>query len=341
MALTESPPFELTEEQVARFQADGFVVVDRIIDRSLAALALARYEELFAGNFETGLYPDEWNWRAGTRRPGPDPPDLQRVEVRPRHRPGRAPTRHRKGLCPPGRLARDPVEPGQRLVETARAESRWGSTRTRATNSGPIPPDWVSCWIALEDTTAQGGTVEYVRGSHRWQPWGMITEFHGPRDPHRDLREAAAAAGVQPELVPVEVPAGGGAFHAGWTWHGSGVNHAAVPRRSLVAHCMSSEARFHPDTVGYLYSRYKRFGDDTMDETFFPDHVAPRRVPLAVHRALLQPTDRMGCAPATLIRWIDQDRCVSWDSSVRRRWALRCLGPGSTSEARPRSGRTP
>ena len=92
-----------------------------------------------------------------------------------------------------------------------------------------VPPDWVSCWIALEDTTAQGGTVEYVRGSHRWQPWGMIAEFHGPDDPHLDLREAAAAAGVQPELVPVEVPAGGGAFHAGWTWHGSGINHAHSP----------------------------------------------------------------------------------------------------------------
>jgi hypothetical protein len=33
---------------------------------------------------------------------------------------------------------------------------------------------------------------------------------------------------------------------------------------------MSSEARFHPAVTGYLYSRYKRFGDDTMDESFFP-----------------------------------------------------------------------
>ena len=33
---------------------------------------------------------------------------------------------------------------------------------------------------------------------------------------------------------------------------------------------MSSEARFHPETTGYLYSRYKRFGDDVMDESFFP-----------------------------------------------------------------------
>ena len=134
-----------------------------------------------------------------------------------------------------------------------------------------VPSEWVSCWIALEDTTASQGTVEYVRGSHRWiRRWGMIEEFHGPDDPHAELRQAAALHGVEPELVPVEVPAGGGAFHDGWTWHGSGVNRSDAPRRSLVAHCMSSEARFHPETTGYLYSRYKRFGDDTMDESFFP-----------------------------------------------------------------------
>ena len=133
-----------------------------------------------------------------------------------------------------------------------------------------VPPDWVSCWIALEDTTASQGTVEYVRGSHRWKHSGMIEHFHGPDDPHADLRVAARAQGVEPDIVPVEVPAGGGAFHAGWTWHGSPANRSSAPRRSLVAHCMSSEARFHPEYTGYLYSRYKRFGDDEMDESFFP-----------------------------------------------------------------------
>ena len=72
-----------------------------------------------------------------------------------------------------------------------------------------VPSEWVSCWIALEDTTAAQGTVEYVRGSHRWsRRWGMIEEFHGPDDPHAELRLAAAAHGVEPEFVPVEVPAG-------------------------------------------------------------------------------------------------------------------------------------
>ena len=42
------------------------------------------------------------------------------------------------------------------------------------------------------------------------------------------------------------------------------------PRRAIVAHCISAEARFHPTNVGYIYGRYKRFGDTAMDDSFFP-----------------------------------------------------------------------
>ena len=34
--------------------------------------------------------------------------------------------------------------------------------------------------------------------------------------------------------------------------------------------CISSEARFHETNRGYIYGRYKRFGDTAMDESFFP-----------------------------------------------------------------------
>jgi ectoine hydroxylase-related dioxygenase (phytanoyl-CoA dioxygenase family) len=76
--------------------------------------------------------------------------------------------------------------------------------------------------------------------------------------------------GLSPELVPVEVPAGGCAFHDGGTWHGSDSNRADKPRRSAVAHCMSSAAKFHPTKVSYIYNRYKRVDDTAMDESFFP-----------------------------------------------------------------------
>ncbi len=261
--------FELTDRQIEQFGQDGFVVVDRILDPELVEEVLDRYEHLFAGRFETGLIPDEWNWR-----PGRDPADLTRqicnawksdrdiARVVLRADLGRSCAR--LGGWPGTRLSQDNVlwkPPGGRAL---------GFHQDSSYEQWAVPPDWVSCWIALDETTATGGTIEYVRGSHRWERWGMIEEFHGPSDPTKDLRRAAAAAGVEPELVAVEVPAGGGAFHAGWTWHGSDVNRSGVPRRALVAHCMSSEARFHPTAVGRLYGRYKRFGDDAMDESFFP-----------------------------------------------------------------------
>ena len=40
-------------------------LVDRIIDEDAVALLRERYDILFAGIFESGLAPDEVNWRAG------------------------------------------------------------------------------------------------------------------------------------------------------------------------------------------------------------------------------------------------------------------------------------
>lgn len=124
--------------------------------------------------------------------------------------------------------------------------------------------------MALDDTTAAGGTIEYARGSHRWGVFPPMGEFHAPEDYREALERAAASIGERVELIKVEVPAGGCAIHAGRTWHGSGVNRGQQPRRALVTHCLSSDARFHPTEVSYIYSRYRRAGDDTMDESFFP-----------------------------------------------------------------------
>jgi hypothetical protein len=260
---------QLGDADRRRFQADGFIVLDRIIDPDAIPGLLRSFGHLFEGEFETGLRPDEWNWVSGR-----DAPDLTRqicngwksdrtiaatvlrVDI------GRACAF--LGGWPGTRLSQDNVlwkPPGGKAL---------GFHQDSSYEQWADPPDWVSCWIALDDTCGAGGTVEYVRGSHRWGASGMIEQFHGPDDPDRELRDAARHAGVEIERVPVEVPAGGGAFHAGWTWHGSDVNRTDRPRRALVAHCMSSETRFHPTVTGSIYSRYKRFGELTMDETHFP-----------------------------------------------------------------------
>jgi hypothetical protein len=261
--------FELSAAQIASFDEDGFVVVDQIVNPELVQRALGRFEPLFAGEFETGLYPDEWNWK-----PGRDAPTLTRqicngwksdrdiARIVLREDIGRA--CGVLGRWPGTRISQDNVlwKPMRGLplgFHQDAAYDRWA-----------VPTEWVSCWIALDPTTADGGTLELVRGSHRWRLWDMIENFHGPDDPEFELRIAAQMENSAIDKVAVEVPPGGGVFHSGRTWHGSGVNLADVPRRSVVAHCTTSEARFSSDEVGYIYSRYKKFGSSEMDESYFP-----------------------------------------------------------------------
>ena len=79
---------------------------------------------------------------------------------------------------------------------------------------------------------------------------------------------------VDKEITFVEVPAGGGSFHHGWTWHGSGTNTKNQPRRALVLHAMRSDVEYIPENfsqgIGRIYSRYKRLSDNILDENYFP-----------------------------------------------------------------------
>ena len=135
-----------------------------------------------------------------------------------------------------------------------------------------MPPEIISCWISLDQTTIEGGTLEYVRGSHHWGLSGRVTQFHGPSDMKCDLEDAARREGYEGEFeyVPILVPPGGGVFHNGYIWHGSQDNNALVPRRSITAHMIHSAARFHSKNVSPVFNHYKLHGDDAMHESFFP-----------------------------------------------------------------------
>ncbi|MFO7478497.1 MAG: phytanoyl-CoA dioxygenase family protein [Methyloceanibacter sp.] len=262
--------FNLGDEDIARFREDGFLIKQRFIGADEVKRLRARFEPMFRGVFDTGLYPDEWNWMEGR-----DQPDRTRqicngwksdrtvaarilsAEI------GRACAR--LAGWPGARLGQDNV-----LWKPPGAKSL-GFHQDDAYCQWVVPSGYITFWIGLDDTAADGGTLEYARGSHKWGVRPPRHAFHAPDDYRAAMREAAEAAGVAaPEIVPVEVPAGGCAIHHGSTWHGSGPNRLEVPRRSLVAHCISSEAGFHPTEISYIYNRYKRAGDDRMDESFFP-----------------------------------------------------------------------
>ena len=63
----------LTEKQLIDFNNDGFLTVDNFIELQYLEDLKTRINLLFKGSFETGIEPDEWNWRQER-----DPSDVTR-----------------------------------------------------------------------------------------------------------------------------------------------------------------------------------------------------------------------------------------------------------------------
>lgn len=261
-----------TAEQIAQYRRDGFLIVDRIISDERVAELKSRFEPLFTeGHYETGIRPDEVNLPEG------DPPYTKQI------------CNGWRADLTVARTAFD-AEIGRACATLA----GWPGARLQIDNllwkppaGRPIgfhqdsaylhwldKPDMTTCWIALDDTTAEGGPIMYLRGSQKWGISQPIARFHGPEDDMLEAREWAEKNGFEIDLVPIVVPAGGGAFHDGWTWHGSRVNRMPVPRRSVSIHMLNAEARYNPDKLtigtGPVYSRFMKFGTNELDDNFFP-----------------------------------------------------------------------
>src|ERR687885_797491 len=209
---------EPTQDQIDAYRRDGFLVVERFLAPDEVERVRERFAACFAHEWETGLRPDEVNYD-----PKSTPPDLTRQ------------------LCNAWKsdrtiaatvLAKRNAEFGAKLagvpgLRLAQDNLIWKPPSGRALlchqDAAYLdhldPPNMTTCWMALDDTSADTGTIYHVRAS---------------MPPDAEL-----------ELVPIEVPAGGAAFHDGWTFHGSPPNERDDrERRSVVSHMISTDTRW-------------------------------------------------------------------------------------------------
>jgi len=260
----------LSRAQYDEFHQRGYVIVKEFVSNELVDAARERFTPLFQGDFETGLQPDEWNWRAG------ESPQERTRQICNGWKADRVIARLALSETV-GRLCAELMGwPGARInqdnvIWKPPGAGPLGFHQDDAYQDWIVPASMVTCWMAMDDTSATGGTIEYVAGSNHWPVEKKKFTFHAPEDYHQGLKQAAGAMGVQQYQVDkITVRAGDAVFHHGRTWHGSGTNLTSTPRRSVVAHCMSSESRFHPTQTTPIYSRYKRHNSVEMDESYFP-----------------------------------------------------------------------
>ena len=264
----------LTKDQIDRFNTDGFLIVEDLVDKKTVAQLRERFDRLFQGDFHTGIKPDEVNWQQGKSDPQLTRQICNAWKADPwvgatvlREDLGKALSQ--LGHWPGMRIAQDNViskPPGARAI---------GYHQDNAYLGWYTPGEMLTCWIALDDVSKESGTLELIRGSHRWhQQQNPEGEFHDPPDYRQIMQQAADGEKQDANVTYVEVPSGAGSFHHGWTWHGSGMNKSSAGRRALVLHGMPSNAQFAPQSLsqgtGPIYGRYKHLDDCRLDENYFP-----------------------------------------------------------------------
>lgn len=265
----------LTSKQIEQFHRDGFLVVEDVVPTDVVDRVVERFEPLFSGEFETGTYPDEWHWNPQIGKPGAAAQmtgvwrcDRTIASVAMAAKIGQmaAALEGWSGA----RLLTDGIwqKPSGAKETTLHQDSMYVNYHT--------PTEVITCWIALRNAIPGASTIEYARGSHQWKLSQAVAEFHNQDKSHlAEMEKAAKAAGVEKtEFVQLSIPPGGCVFHHGNTWHGSGKNTLNVIRKSMVLAYVPADARFKPyDTFvpgGYIAGKYRRQGDDAMDESFFP-----------------------------------------------------------------------
>ncbi|KJE89426.1 phytanoyl-CoA dioxygenase [Capsaspora owczarzaki ATCC 30864] len=260
-----------TADMKREFAEQGFLKVPGVISREFCAELNERIDRCFTGRFETGHYPDEWYWRA----------EMSLPDV----------TRHMCNIWKSDRLVASMVlsrevarfAAGLMNFDGARIgnDSVWvkppnGTEITFHTDAFYVPYPMITCWLTLTDVSEANGTLQYIPGSHRWPKTAAIDRdaFHAPTSSYLSpAYEAAHAAGVDASTIKVEsveLPAGSIVFHHGDMWHGSCKNTTSERwRRSLGIHLIPHTSRFGQGD-GYIYGRYRKAGDDSMDPAFFP-----------------------------------------------------------------------
>src|SRR4029079_1152956 len=159
---------EFTPDQLEAFNRDGFLVIEEgFISDGQVEWMRDRFDATYPREYETGIRPDEVNWVAGR-----DPDDRTRQICN-----GWKADNALAGQVlseRTGRLAAQLM--GYDGVRILQDNCIWKPPGVKALGmhqDGAYldylhPAEMITCWIALDDTSAEGGAMTVVRGPAPW-----------------------------------------------------------------------------------------------------------------------------------------------------------------------------
>lgn len=229
-----------------RYRRDGFYLTPPILPADLIERVTARMDAVMYGDYETGEPPRRsWN-------PGDDPKRIRKIDQA--HLSDRTiyelASHPAIGHWAAALLGAKRVQLWASQMLYKPPVSLVGSDCGVTGNVGwhqdkqywkYLDGELFTAWVAVSDVTGASGPMRFLRGSHRW---GLLDsgDFFG-HDHEAQRKEIPVPEGESWEEVEAVLPAGAVSFHDRHTYHASGPNVSAAPRRSFAFHLRTEKAR--------------------------------------------------------------------------------------------------
>ena len=240
--MTQTDP---TPEQIQQYERDGFLIVEGWLSDDEVERTRERFHACFEHEWETGLAPDEVNYT-----PGVTPPDRTRqlCNVWKADRwLARITLQERNARF----AASSPASPGMRLLQDNMIWKPPSGKALLAHQDAAYvpflePPNMTTCWMALDETAADTGTIYYARGSHAWGRCRRADTFHAPED-WLGLDARGAAARRRGRHGADRGAAGRRRLPPRPHFHGSPPNERPdAERRAIISHMVTTDTTWHP-----------------------------------------------------------------------------------------------
>ena len=226
---TIAPTIVLTQDQIAFYHREGYLVLDAITTQQEVTWLREVYDRLFAARAgrEAG---DQFDL-AGTDVEG-QPAALPQILNPSKYAPELKEGLFRVNALAIARqlLGADAGPLGEHAIfKPARtgAETPWH--QDEAYWDPTLDYESLSIWIPLQEATIANGCMQFVPGSHQQQ----VLTHHSIQDDPRIHGLAVDAVDVS-TAVACPIPAGGATIHHNRTLHYAGPNDSDVPRRAYI-----------------------------------------------------------------------------------------------------------
>ena len=232
---------ELNKNLIDDFNKNGFLILDKFIDSKYLDKLRDRFEPLFRGEFETGIEPDEWNWRFGK-----DSEDVTRQICNA----WKSDKLIREFVCHKviGECCSRLMNwKGARLIQdNALWKPPGGKTlgyhQDAAYDDWIIPQTMMTCWMSLDYSSKETGTLEYIKGSHKWNKMFAPTSF-GKETKFSDLYDKMGLENIPDidsnkdnyDIISWDVKPGDIILHHPLVLHSSSGNSSSAKRRRGLA----------------------------------------------------------------------------------------------------------